>query len=255
MILNRRVALGGTQLDSLDSRIVIRSIDTGIPHESISAENRMSGWGQRVTGQHWETLEVAVTWAMDIPKKQLATRQAVYEKVCKWALNRGWLTVNYLSGRRMYVDKVVLPSAGDLWQWTSEFTIIFRAYNVPFWQEATPTTGSGDSGTVLLEGCGGNYQAPLDFTFENTGEADIDSLTVSAGGRTVTFASLGLAPEAVLSFEHGTDGLLRIMIGDESAYGKYSGDDDLIIEPGDNYVTFESDGTGELTVSHYGRFI
>ena len=63
MILSRRVALGGVQLDEIHERIVIRSVDTSVPHEDVQAVNRMGGWGQRMTGNHWETLEVTVNAA------------------------------------------------------------------------------------------------------------------------------------------------------------------------------------------------
>ena len=47
MILSRRVALGGIELDELDESIVIRSFDPGVPHESTGAENRAGGFGSR----------------------------------------------------------------------------------------------------------------------------------------------------------------------------------------------------------------
>ena len=49
MILSRRVALNGQQLDELHDAIVIRSIDPGVPNESISAVDRMGGAGSRIT--------------------------------------------------------------------------------------------------------------------------------------------------------------------------------------------------------------
>ena len=81
MILSKRVALGGVQLDELHDAIVIRSIDPGVPKESISAVSRMGGWGQRMTGQHWDTLEVSVTYAIDIPKREMILRRQVFEAV------------------------------------------------------------------------------------------------------------------------------------------------------------------------------
>ena len=134
MILSKRVALGGQQLDELHDAIVIRSIDPGVPNESISAVDRMGGAGSRITGDHFSTIDVSVTYAIDIPKRRMAERRAVFDLVNAWANRKGWLTVNWLENRRMYVDKTILPGSGDLWEWTSEFTIVFRAYNVPFWQ-------------------------------------------------------------------------------------------------------------------------
>ena len=114
MILSRRVSLGGVHLDSLDNSIVIQSVQPGVPHESVNAVNRMGGFGQRVTSQHWETLEVNVTFAINLPKNQLAARRTVFDKVMKWANVKGWLETNQMPGKRVYVEKAVFPSGGDM---------------------------------------------------------------------------------------------------------------------------------------------
>ena len=50
MILSKRAALNGVQLDELFPEIVSRSVDPGVPHETVSAVSRGGGFGQRVTG-------------------------------------------------------------------------------------------------------------------------------------------------------------------------------------------------------------
>ena len=59
MILARRAALNGEQLDEIHDAIVIRRIDPGVTKETVQAVSRM-GAGQRMTGEHWDTLEAAV---------------------------------------------------------------------------------------------------------------------------------------------------------------------------------------------------
>lgn len=256
MILSKRVALGGQQLDELHERIVIRSVDPGVPHENIESVNRMGGSGQRITGAHWETLDVTVGFAIDIPKYNMAERRAVFESVTAWALRKGWLTVNWLPNRRLYVDKVIIPNSGDLWDWTSEYTITFRAYNVPFWQDEQPTqavSGTVSSGTLQLA-VGGNMPSPLEITFRNRSGMTIDNFTVSAGGKTQQLTNLGLGGTATLQFRHGTDGLLRITAGGANVYGKMSGHDDIVVNPGNVSVSFSADRAGTFTVQSYGRW-
>ena len=48
MILSKRVALNGQQLDDLHERIVIRSFDAGVPHEEIEAVSIQNLFGQRI---------------------------------------------------------------------------------------------------------------------------------------------------------------------------------------------------------------
>lgn len=257
MILSKRVALGGVQLDELHDAIVIRSIDPGVPKESISAVSRMGGWGQRMTGQHWDTLEVSVTYAIDIPKREMILRRQVFEAVTAWALKKGWLTVNWMEGRRFYVDKVIIPGSGDLWNWTDEYTIVFRAYNVPFWQDELPANAVSNTaagGRVWIQ-VGGNMPTVLDATFQNRSGMTINNLWVQAAGQRITLANLGLGGSSALTISHGTDGLLQIKIGSTSVYSKYTGADDLIVNPGNTAVDYSADRAGTLTVQSYGRWV
>ena len=257
MILSRRVSLGGVQLDEIDESIVIQSIDPGVPHESVTAVNRMGGAGQRMTGQHWESLEVTVTYGINLPKRKLAERRAVFDKVNAWANQTGWLRVTWLPGKRLYVDKTVLASSGDLWRWTDEHQLTFRAYNVPFWQDEAASTvrrSNASTGSLVL-GIGGNVRSVLDVLFKNTSNDTLTSFSITAGGSTITLTGISVASGGTLTIDHGTDGLLRIMSGSTSLYSKYSGSDDLYVDPGEVAVSFTADKTGLLMIQNYGRYI
>ena len=257
MILTRRAALGGVQLDELHERIVIRSINPGVPNESIQATARMGGAGQRMTSQHWNQLDVSISYAIDVPRRELELRRQIFEMVNAWALRKGWLTISYLPNRRMYVDKVVVPGSGDLWNWTDEFTITFRAYNVPFWQDEMPTQtqidlAAGGSGTVEV---GGNVESPLDVTFRNRSGMTVNNFSIQAGGHNIRLTGLGLSGSGTLAISHGTDGLLRITADGRSVYDKYTGSDDLTVSPGQCWFSFSADRAGRLTVQSYGRYV
>lgn len=257
MILTRRVQLGGVQLDEIGPEVVIRSFDPGVTHDSTQAVNRMGGFGQRVTDQHWETLDAAVAFAIDVPKKRIARRRELFDAVKDWAMQKGWLTSNEMPGRRMYVDKTVIPGGGDMWEWTSEYTVTFRAYNVPFWQDETPTevrSGAQNSGSFTLA-VNGNEQSVVDATFQNKSGATINNFWIQANGNRITLANLNLGGSETLTIHHGTDGLLRILKGSTSVYEKYTGADDLFVKPGNNAVSFQADRAGILTAQCYGRYV
>lgn len=256
MILSKRVALGSSYLDQLDPSIVIRSIDPGVPNESVTAAAKMGGFGQRMTSQHWNTLEVSVTYAIDLPKKDLADRREVFDKVNKWALGKGWLTVNWMEDKRMYVDKVVLPSSGDLWAWTDEYTIVFRAYGVPFWQDDTATTSSGASITVP-----GVMDTVCDVELTNGSGSTIDSLTVTVGTSSMTFSSLGLEDGQCLVIGHDDSGTLYIRRYTGASYyvramDKRTGgsSDDLYVSPGSRAITVSAENV-TWSVSCFGRYV
>lgn len=253
MILTRRVALNGTQLDQIDQSIVIRSIDPGTPKETVQSVSKMGGFGQRITGRHWETIDVSVTYAIDIPKKRIADRRDVFDAVNAWAQVGGWLTVNYMAGRRLYADSVIVPSSEDLWNWTEEFTIIFRAYAVPFWQSDTQTTSTSSTITVP-----GTAPTVCDAEIENDSGSTIDALSVQVGRSAMSFSDLGLADGETLVISHAADGTLSIRIRNGSAYrsamDKRTGGsaDDLYVNPGSNLITVSD---GAHTVSCYGRWL
>ena len=257
MILSRRVALGGVQLDEIHEAIVIRGVDPGVTHETIGAVSRMGGFGQRVTGQHWETLDVSVRFSIDIPKKHLEERKTVFDSVMAWARAKGWLTFNYMTNRRMWVDKVVFPDSGDMWNWTDEYVITFRAYNVPFWQEELPNTAGNDlsSGGRLWVTVGGNVKSVLDVTFQNRSGMTVPNFQISTPDGNVTLTGIDLGGAETLTISHGTDGLLRIRAGSRNVYEKYSGTDDLFVQPGVATVDWSATRAGRITVQSYGRFI
>ena len=257
MILSKRAALNGVQLDELHERIVILSVDPGVPNETIQATPRMGGVGQRVTSQHWNQIEASVTFGIDVPKENMALRREIFDAVNTWALRRGWLTTNEMPNRRLYVDKVVVPGSGDLWEWTAQFTVVFRAYNVPFWTDEAPAQVAGGiaaSGRVVIP-VGGNTGSVLDVSFRNRSNMTINNFWVQADGNRITLSNLGLGGSSTLNIHHGVDGLLRIEADGASVYHKYSGADDLYVNPGSVAVDYAADRAGTLTVTNYGRWI
>ena len=261
MILTRRAALGGTQLDSQDASIVISGTDPGTPKETVNAVSLMGGSGQRISGRHYEMIEASVSYAINKPKKQLAARRAVFDKANAWALAKGWLTMNCMDGKRLWVENVGIPSSGDLFNWTEEYTITFRAYGVPFWQDATATTATiaaadEGSGSITVPG---TTETVCNAEITNASGGTIDTMAVTIGSSSFSFTGLGLANGEKLVIGHQNNGVLFIRIYNgnlyRDAYGKRTGgSDDLYANPGSNDITITG-GSVTATVSCYGRYL
>lgn len=267
MILSRRIAFNDSWLDELDDAIVIRSIDPGTPKQNVQAVNRMGGAGQRMTVRHWEMIECSVTFAINIPRNQLKARRQVFDAVVAWANNTGWLKINYMQDRRMHVDSVVIPSPGDLWNWTDEYTIVFRAYNVPFWQSTlvTKTISGTTVGGIAME-VPGNVESVLDATVTNKSGKTISylSMTVKQGSKELSNLQLNdisLPENGVVEISHGTNGILTIKKksgnSSESIMNKLnaSSSDDLFIRPGDISITFSAERAVTVDFSLRGRYL
>lgn len=265
MILSRRVALGGVQMDEIHEAIVIRAVDPGVPRETISTVSRMGGWGQRVTGQHWDMLEVSVTYAINVPKRQMALRRQIFDAVNAWAVRKGWLTANFMTGKRVHIDKVVIPGSGDLFSWNEEYTVVFRAYEVPFWQETTAGStisieaGESGSGSFTVNG---NVDTVADAVLTNAGSATVNNCEIVVDGSIMTFANLGLAVGESLIIDHTDSGRLQIRIMDTEeeyrdamSHRTPESADDLVCGTGVRFVRFEADDDCALTVSCKGRFL
>ena len=257
MILSRRVSLGGVQLDEIHSGIVIRSVDPGVPHENTETADRFGGYGSRLAGQHWDSLEASVTFAIDVKKTDMALRREIFDAAVAWANRKGWLRTNQLPDRRLYIDKTVIPGGGDMREWTNEYTFTFRAYNVPFWETETPaavTRSSITSGSVQID-VGGTAPGVLDLEFRNISGKTIDDFAVTAGNRTMTLSGVGITASETLVISHGTDGILRITSGSRNVYGKMTGADDLYVNPGTVNVSVSATRAGALTVSNRARWL
>jgi len=261
MKLSRRAAMGGTQLDSLDTSIVIRNMEPGAPRENIQTVSLMGGSGQRITNRHYESIEASVSFAINIPRKKLAERRTVFDKVSAWALGGGWLTMNCMGNRRLWVEAVTIPDSGDLGDWNKEFTITFFGYAVPFWQDSTATTaeiGEEDEGTGTIT-VPGMAETVCGAEITNISGSTINTMTVTVGESVFSFTNLGLADDEKLEITHNEKGILiiRIYTGAvvRNALDKRTGgSDDLYVKPGSNAITITG-GDVEATVSCFGRYV
>ncbi len=262
MILSHRAALNEVQLDSLDDRILVQGVDEASGKDQITAVSLFGGAGQRITNRHRDHLEVTVRFSLRVRKNDMQTRSAILERINAWAEPGGWLALNYKPGRRLRVVCAQYPAAGDPWNWTGVYAIVFRAYAVPFWQQDPPgmLTATGSSITRSI-GVGGNTDTVLELSFKNTSGVSCDTFTVSAGSSVISLSSLGLASGETLHIDHTEDGLLRIRI--QSSSGSYRGaldkrtpesSDDLWVRPGTVAVSVTAQRTGTLTLSCAGRY-
>lgn len=264
MILSRRAALDGAQLDEIDSRILIQGIEIQAGKDSISTASPGGADGLRVTGEKRDSLDILIRFSINEKSYHPADREEVFEKAMSWAAAGGELTVNYKPGRVIRVIPVQFPGEGDIRNRENQYNITFRAMGIPYWQEETPTqiTRQGSSrwnGTIT---CGGNRETWMEFSFQNTSGNTINAMTISTESSQMTFNGLGLANRETLILDHDDNGkrcLQRIRIRDiagryRSAMARREGADELKLEPGQNAVAMRADRAGTLILTAAGRF-
>ena len=266
MRLAHRVALNGVQLDEVDDRIMIKRVETADGKENISTVSLMGGSGSRVTGVHRDSIDVTVKFNIRLKKRSMAEREEVLEKVNAWALGGGWLTVNFKENRRIRVFRAQAAGAGDPWEWTKDYAVVFRACGVPYWQQENPVMlmRQNTNHEVLRMGIDGSEESVLEAQFQNTGSGTINTFSLQVEGSTMAFSTLGLGAGETLVIDHNDTGkrcdlqlrIRNISGGYRSAMAKRNtgSSNELKVTPGSHDITMNAGGNGKITVSCYGRF-
>lgn len=265
MQLRHRVALDGMQLDSVDSRIMISRIETGEGKDNVQsvslADNSV---GSRVTSIHRDSIDITIKFRIRLKKRRMEEREEVVEKVNAWAMNGGWLTTNYKTNRRIRVFRAKPAVAGDPWEWTKEYAVVFRACGVPYWQEQTPTTmrQQNVSSANMTIGISGSDKTVMEAEFKNTSGSTCNTFSINTGESNMVFTDLGLANGETLVIDHDDNGkrcLLRLRIRSaggvyRSVLDKRTGSDDLDVTPGIKNVSVSAGNAGTITISCSGRY-
>lgn len=263
MILARRIALNGVQLDRVDDRILISGIDEAANRNQQNTVDRMYD-GQRLTVNRRQSLDVNVSFRIRIPRAQMGARDAVLDAVIAWAQGGG--TLRIMSKADKVLRNVIcaqLPARGDLYKFDTEYKIVFRALTVPYWQSLEATTASKsrtrDGSMTLI--AAGTAPSVLDFTAENVGSGTCNTMTIGTGSSNrMIFSSLGLEPGEVLTGDH-SNGLLRLRITGtngktRSAMAKRTAasSDEIRIKPGANEISVTAGAACTFAVSSIGRY-
>lgn len=260
MQLMHRVAMDGTQLDSVDPRIMIKGVATQQPREADIATSAGRN-GQRFLKKRRESLEVTVRVGLRIFDDDMDDREELMEKISAWANKLpAWLTTTQKPNRRIRIDAVKTPAPGDPAEWTNEYTYTFTAYEDPYWQNTNATSkaltqGSTGSDTLTMPG---SAESLADVTVQNKSGSALDGITLEVNGNAMTFTGLSLANNGSLVIDHVlTSGVmtLRARIGNTSVLAKRVGDDDFITKPGANTVQYSTTGAVIVTVSAKGRYL
>lgn len=262
MILSRRAALDGIQLDELDERIVISGIDDGAPQIVRNSVGLAGGNGSRVTSEQRTAKRVTVRFVLRIRKGDMAARGTLLEIISGWAHSGRWLTISNRPNRRILVSCVEDPELGDLREWVKEYRIVFEANERPWWEMETPNTAISDpvnEGSVELQ-TEGNLDSPICFELQNVSGMEISSITITAGSSFFQFDNAGLQGDEILRGSYSTKGVLQLRAigsgGSRSMMNRLTetSSDELMVSPGRNRITFSATRACILTVMSFGRF-
>ena len=258
MMTRYRVALDDRQLDTVASGIIIRDIAYTAPAEQHAASALSARNGMHVQNTTFGTSSVTVSF--EIHEADVKKRQDVCRKIQAWAARGGWLTTNDKAGLRLRVRCSTLPAINSAMRWTERLSMVFTAYEQPLWEDVYPTrVVSKESGAPkMLYVDGTADRTVVDVVVENTGDEEINSLSVFADSSYIELQNLTLAAGAKLEIGHDENDLLFIRADGVSHMNKRTAEssDDLVILCGVNTaVSFICEGEAKATFTARGRCV
>ena len=266
-VMAHEVSLNGQSLGDVDDRILVAGIDSDAAKNNVATASAYGRPGLRVTSAHRDYVDVTVTYMIRVKKRDMATRSELFELASTWAAlaeDGAWLTCGHRPDRRIWVKLESLPAEGDPWHWTNAYNIVFRAYDVPYWEDADPLSVQKSSITSIVQplSVSGNARTVLDVEYTNTSNATCDTFSVNTGSSSIQLTGLACAPGETLVIDHTEKGILRIRI--RSSGGVYrsalacrtpASSDDTWIRPGLAQVTISAGATGSLVIGSRGRWL
>ena len=267
MTAAHEAAINGEKLSAVDSRVVVMGASTDAAKITQSTVALFGRPGGRNTAEHRDYLDITVQFGIRIKKDDMVGRSEIFEKVTAWAMKArdgAWLTLpGQKEGRRAWVRVQALPAEGDQWQWTSIYSVTFRAAEVPYWQDETGSTirRAGISSLSQQISVGGNARTVMNFSFTNGGSGTCGTVSISTAIASMTLSGLGLAAGETLVIDHTEEGILRIRIRGTGgtfrsalAARTTGSSDDLWIEAGVSAIAITCGQSGSFEIGTVGRY-
>lgn len=259
MILSRRISLDDVQLDSLDDRIIISGFEEDPVDETFRTVDRYP-CGSRITNQHISKKKITLKFLIKVKKGSFSARNEILEKITKWARYGHVMKSTTRPNRQIRVKCTQVQKISDPRNWTSEYQMTFEAMEKPYWEDTTATTKTltqDDEGSDTIT-VPGSADTLAEATIQNKSGDTIGTLELTINGYTMSFADLGLTNNGYLTIDHtivNEKEVLRIRIGNTSKMACMSGDDEFILTPGENAISYSAEGDVIVSVSAKGRYV
>ena len=259
MILSRRISLDDVQMDSLDERIIISGFEEDPAEETYRTADAWPA-GSRVTSRHLNKKKITVKFLLKVRKGNFADRNEILEKIAGWANYGRIMKSNTGPDLQSRVEGTQKPKSSDPRNWTSEYQMTFEAIGTPYWEETSETSvtltqDDEGEGTITITGNTDTFGEAL---IQNKSGDTLNTLSLTVNGYTMSFTSLGLANNGYLTIDHTlADGVpvLRVRIADTSKLAHKAGDDEFILKPGSNAISYTAEGEVIVQVSAKGRYL
>lgn len=255
MISRYTVWLNDVSLEEIDPSIYVADISYTAASPEFSTL-RLAATDGRYSGKGDYIKEAKISVSFEVHEYRTERRQEIVQNVAIWASKGGWLKTSDRMSQRIYVKPTRLPAVVSAMRWTDNLSVEFTAFDFPFWVDEYPTEitlARNGSGSLFVPGM---RSTPAELAV--TATAAVSQVEVHAGNSTLILQGLGLVSGDVLTVSYTDEHhILEIKNGNTSLLDKRTAesDDDLIVSPGVNTVSFSANGNSNCVISVRGVYV
>ena len=263
MITRYSVWIDNKGLQDIDPSICITDIMEMEPKQQPLTAAQAWGNGLRLLKMQRQSLSVVVRFA--IRERDTVRRRDICTRIRAWA-QEGYLTTSDRPGQRLYVVCEKIPTVDSALKWANEMEVTFTAYDVPWWENITPTKctvtaetpyGDGQYRDTVSMRMIGDVESPLEAVITAAGKTDY--LRVYLGDdQFFTFKDLGMKSGDTLTISHDSRGILSLKLNDTSVMNKRTAKsyDELMIPPNKSIsIALIADAICTATFTVRGRYV
>lgn len=222
-------------LQDIDDAIAVLDIQEAGATINTQAVQLVGLDGSRIIRRQRASLQVNILLA--VREQNIPRRQAIIQRINRWARGGGYLEVSDRPGQRLRVTLDTPLTVSSALRWTQTLTLSFMAYERPYWESIQETAARFDAaasvhnGSLRLPGDAPYALAEAELTSAQGGTGDV---TVAVGDTSITLENVSLAAGDVIRIGYDDSAVLRITRGEESllAHRTARSSDDLLAVPG-----------------------
>lgn len=256
MISRYRVSLDGVQMDSLDENLLILDVNYSKVNKSVQQFSTANLDGYDIHDIDYDRQAVTVTFELRI--YDIAQRNAIVQKINKWASSEHVLRTNDRKNQSLTVVCEEEAVIGSVKNWLDPMTIVFVSKQNPFWVSDTAKTvtmsGKNAKSTLKMDG---NIKSSLISVNITTVDA-VTSLKLTVGDTNLEFKKLSVAKNKSIVIDYVNNRYLRVRADGKSVLNKLHGTstDNLMAECGvSTSVSLISDGKVTAVFSGKGLWL
>ena len=219
MISRYNAWIDGIALSSIHDRLYVADIVQEAITLQGNAAKLAKGSGRYLSSRSREALRVTIDFELHVYDP--AARQAICSEIAAWAQGR-ILETSDRPGQELHVVCDCPPCISSAMRWTENISMVFTAYECPFWidKNAKTTTVNNGNESLFVPGNvpGDVAKAKVDAVV--TASGSMTSLTITAGDTSITLSGISLSSGDTVTFSHDGNGILSIKKGTDSLLGK-----------------------------------